>query len=573
MAEVKRNAAIDRRILWTSFALLTALLASACLGSYARGENTGSPLKTVTPVYPELSPHVLDMRTASPTPTAVPLLSVFPSLADRFGVGVDGVYGQIGQYDVAALGLGWYSNWNYSTKPALGGLDYVQLVAVKPSAYPPDWKALAAAVRENAGALWIIGNEPEGVYGQGERTPPEYAQIYHDLYLFIKGVDPQALVAIGGVIEPTPLRLKWLEQVLDAYQAMYAEPMPVEVWNIHVQILQEKRGDWGAAIPAGLSEEHGRLYTPQDNADPNIFRRLVEEFRQWMKEKGFQDKPLIVSEYGVLMPYCFLVDEAGCVHDLNASIAGRKKALGFMSQTLAYLLNASDMSVGYPADGGRLVQQWLWYSLNEMPYDVNTGLGFSGSLFDWQTREMTDFGTVFSDTVMPVATPYVDLTLRGFTVSPEVVSPGVPFTLTLWARVANRGVTPTVNTRVRFWVDEPGGGGRQVGDDVLVSDSLWRYGPSEEVTAIWPRQVLTAGQHLELYAVVDPDGEVAEAVEDNNRLHRTVWAPRVSLFLPMVQHGPDPISSIGGRPLTVEGVVRDMRAEGGRDLDSEGRGQ
>jgi hypothetical protein len=489
-------------------------------------------------------------------------------------VGVDGLYGRIEQYDVAALGLGWYSNWNFSEKPALGGLDYVQLVAVKPSAYPPDWEALGAAVRQNARALWIIGNEPEGVYGQGERTPSEYAQIYHDVYLFIKSVDPQALIAVGGVIEPTPLRLKWLDQVLGAYRAMYGEPMPVEVWNTHVQILQEKRGDWGAAIPAGLSEDQGRLYTPQDNADPYIFRTLVKEFRQWLKKRGFQDKPLIVSEYGVLMPYCFLVDEPGCVQDLNASVAGREKALDFMSQTFEFLLNASDVSVGYPADGGRLVQQWLWYSLNEMPYDINTGLGFSGSLFDWQTRQMTEFGTVFSDTVMPMAKPYVDLTLRGFTVSPEVVSPGVPFTLTLWARVANRGVTPTVNTHVRFWEGNPDGGGPQVGGDLTVTEDLWRYGPSEEVTATWPSQILTSGQRLELYAVVDPDNEVAEPVEDNNRLHRTVWAPRVSLFLPLVQHGSDPMSGREGKRVpSLHGVLPEVESEVGSALDVEGRGR
>ncbi len=513
------------------------------LVTYSYPEQPFWPVLTPTATStatPSATPSATPTATQSPTPTATATpvpgpFSHLPSLSDRFGVGVNGSYGHIEDYDVASLKTGWYSNWKTGVAPALPGLDYVQVIAAKPSAYPPDWASLATAVHINADTLWIVGNEPEGVYGQGERTPAEYARIYHDLYTFIKNIDPDAVVAIGGVIEPTPLRLQWLDQVLANYQSLFGEPMPVDVWNIHVQILQEQRGGWGAAIPAGLPDDHGRLYSAQDNADPNIFRTLVQEFRQWMKARGFQDKPLIISEYGVLMPYCFLADEPDCAQDLNASVSGRQQVKDFMTQTFAFLLNSKDSTVGYPKDEGRLVQRWLWYSLNEKPYDVNTGLGFSGGLFDWQTGEMTEFGQVFSDTVVPLATPYVDLTLRGFEVSPDTVTPGQPVTFTLHARVANRGETPAANMRVRFWDSDPDAGGQQIGSDQIIGETLWRYGPGADVTITWPNQTLGPGQTLAIYAAVDPDDSVVEALEDNNRLRRRVWAPHVHIFLPLIR--------------------------------------
>ena len=96
-------------------------------------------------------------------------------------------------------------------------------------------------------------------------------------------------------------------------------------------------------------------------------------FRRWMKDHGQQNKPLIISEYGVLMAlgYGFPADR---VND-------------FMTASLTYLLNATDPDLGYPSDGNRLVQRWAWFSLNECPYDADPeypAWGFNGALFDWQ---------------------------------------------------------------------------------------------------------------------------------------------------------------------------------------------
>ncbi len=341
----------------------------------------------------------------------------YASPSDRFGVGLNNgitvsVNGNvrralISDYDIAALHVGWYSDWDTAQEPLRpGSIRYAQMVLVRASEYPTNTWELTSTVQANPGALWLVGNEPEAKYNQGNRTPVEYAQIYHNVYGLIKNADPTAWVAIGGVVEPTPLRLRWLDEALAAYETLYGQPMPVDVWNIHVQILQEKAGDWGAEIPAGIDATTGELFNFSiqngfyDNANPTLFRQLVTQFRQWMKDRGLQNKPLIVSEYGVLLPSTYIGYGAG----YGDEAFGDQVLKTFMRETFEFLVTAKDPQLGYPADGHRLVQQWLWYSLNDRPfgYDPDTlkQFGFNGALFDHtDPTRMTQFGHTFRDYV------------------------------------------------------------------------------------------------------------------------------------------------------------------------------
>jgi hypothetical protein len=338
---------------------------------------------------------------AQPTPFTA---DYYTTVSNRFGAALNPrvpitTNGQvrnalITDYDVDMVHVGWYSDAGTNPEPLRpNGISYAQLILVKAKAYPTTTLELTATVGANPGGLWIIGNEPEGRYSQGDRTPAEYAEIYHEVYGLIKGLDPTAWIAIGGVIEPTPLRLRWLEMVLQEYESRFGEPMPVDVWNIHVQILQEKAGGWGAEIPAGLPDTEGRLYTLLDNANPDVFRQLVTEFRQWMKDQGFQNKPLIISEYGVLMPSTYIAPDG-----LEAT--GDQVLIDFMRETFEFLVNGQDPDLGYPADDHHLVQQWLWYSLNTQPYDSETGRGYNGSLFSHlDPTQITQFGVIFREHV------------------------------------------------------------------------------------------------------------------------------------------------------------------------------
>jgi hypothetical protein len=240
--------------------------------------------------------------------------------------------------------------------------------------YQPDAATIRAAAAANPGAVWLIGNEPD-VAWQDNMTPEGYAQVYHELYYLLKAADPTCRVAIAGVSQPTPLRLAYLERVLDAYQAHYGDPMPVDVWNVHGFVLREERDSWGVGIPPGFDVNAGVLYQIEDHGDLEIFKSQILAFRRWMAKHGQRDRPLVLSEYGILMPadYGF----------------GSDQVIAFMYAAFDYLSTATDELVGYRQDNDRLVQWWAWYSLADTVYQTS-------NLFDPETKALTDVGSAFA---------------------------------------------------------------------------------------------------------------------------------------------------------------------------------
>jgi hypothetical protein len=301
-----------------------------------------------------------------------------PPPTNRFGVDLVSKFGRIIDYDVAALHIGWYSDWSASAAPLRpGDIDYVQVIWISQGTWCVggscgDYGALNNVVDARHGAVWIIGNEPECPHepGGGKMTPQQYGAVYHDLYTYIKTRDPSAQIAIGGVVEPTPLRLEWLDLLLTYYQTTYGVAMPVDIWTTHLLILPEKRDEWGCGIPVGLTVDEGRLYVEEDCDDVGIFEQLVLEFRVWLRDRGQRNKPLWLTEYGVLLS----VDYGDItVESVNA----------FMNGSFDYMLNTSDANLGYPADSNLLVQRWAWNSLNDQPFNYSgDGKGFNGGLFE-----------------------------------------------------------------------------------------------------------------------------------------------------------------------------------------------
>lgn len=330
----------------------------------------------------------------TPAPVYLPIVSrnyMPPAPLWRFGAALArrpiAEYVQMMPPQIAALRLGWYVDWGVTPNaPEPYGMEYVPIVRVKQwklqdgstwttccvgcpyvqvngqytYTVSPGWATLQSVAASRPGMLWVIGNEIERVdWGTGycarqdEILPEVYATAYHDIRQTILNADPTARFAIGGVIQATPLRLEYLDRAWNAYQQRYGEPMPVDVWNIHAFVLREKRGDWGADIPAGLSTNQGMLYDILDNRNFSIAWEHIRAFRTWMREKGQQDKPLIITEYGVNMPPHFVGFSPQEVRDY------------FMYPSFNYFLNQTDMDIGYPADGYRLVQRWNWYSLDD----------------------------------------------------------------------------------------------------------------------------------------------------------------------------------------------------------------
>ena len=305
---------------------------------------------------------------------------------ERFGLGVVRGWDKLDDYPLDRLPFGWGSDWTYGPpQPERPGKGFMPIIAVRPSRYPPDWENLRRAIVAQAGrgTIWLVGNEPECIY-QGNRTPEEYAAIYHDCYAFLKEHDPTAQVAIGGVVQPTPLRLQWLDRALDHYQAAYGRPMPVDIWNLHIQLLQEFRGRSGADIPVGLDADEGVRTPWWENANVALFIDYVWAFRRWLAERGQRQRPLILSEYGVLMPSAWF--------DALGGPSGDQRVCTFMTETFDFLRTAADPDLGYSPDGNRLVQRWLWFSLDSPNRSQSLEAGYNGSLCDNQTHQITVFG-------------------------------------------------------------------------------------------------------------------------------------------------------------------------------------
>ncbi|MCZ7568457.1 MAG: hypothetical protein M5U01_07700 [Ardenticatenaceae bacterium] len=455
----------------------------------------------------------------------------YGSPLDRIGVGVHPRWGTASDYDLTFLHPEWWSDWGTSAEPPVPGMDYAQLILVRQAVWPPDWNIIQRRVQLNPGALWLIGNEPEGPYNQGNRTPAEYAQIYHEAYARIKGWDPTAQIAVGGVIQPTPLRLLWLDQVLQEYQQRYGTSLPVDVWNVHVQILNEQRGGWGAGIPAGLNYNAGFVIGIDEfykNASPDLFKQFVTAFRAWMRERGYRDTPLIISEYGVLLPSSYLE------MDDPDHRGGDQMVCDFMRETFRWMLDeAVDPGSGFPADGNRLVQRWLWYSLNDQPFNFDTYEGFNGGLYDYRNpKHLTQFGACFRDFVTGRGVSYADLAVRSLRFNRETLPAGTPTTVRISAIVANRGERAAGPVSLRLSLGRPGDGGKLLAEGKLAG-SFSRYGQSGVYQYTWNNVTRPEGSQTEVCLQLDPANAIPEADEDNNLFCRSLVVP-YRLFVPVV---------------------------------------
>ncbi len=312
---------------------------------------------------------------ASPQPSQSAMAPGFPfggSARGRVGVGLPA--GHINNYDWSGSLPGWWLGWRADPdEPRLADSRFAQMVRIFGTGYRPELPVIQQIARAQPGALWLIGNEPDVVW-QDNATPEQYAATYGILYPAIKAADPTALVAIAGVSQPTPLRMAYLDRILAAYQAQFGAAMPVDVWNVHAFILREEQDSWGVGIPPGMAVEAGALYEIADHDNMTIFKQQIVDFRRWMAERGFRDAPLIVSEYGVLMP-----DSYGFPTDQVAE---------FLIATFDFFLTARDPEIGYPADDSRLVQAFCWYSAADTVYPTS-------NLFDPETHALTPLGEVF----------------------------------------------------------------------------------------------------------------------------------------------------------------------------------
>jgi hypothetical protein len=175
----------------------------------------------------------------------------------------------------------------------------------------------------------------------------------------------------------------------------------------------------------------------------------------------------------------------------------------YLTASFDFMFTATDEQIGYPADGNRLVQGWVWYSLNDDYWN--------GSLFDPNTKTLTVFGTTWKDYVSNPANPLASQPQRNLLVTnlqadpnPAYVSSGDSMTINLRADIANSGNTNTStgnNIMVSFWDGDPNEpSSNQIGNTQILDD-LAGCGRFTTVEVDWPD--IGEGNHV-WYVKVDP---------------------------------------------------------------------
>jgi hypothetical protein len=332
------------------------------------------PSRTPDGLAPSATAGLPTATTVPPTPfLAGPYDPTIP-LRQRFGVA--GAIADVWPAYNDGLVFGSHHNFRITaTPPNAGNLTFWQTVRLTQDGLGESWETLGNAVRARPGSIWVIANEPD-VPWQDNVTPERYAELYHDAYTFIEEIDPTARFAAGNISQSTPLRRAYLDRVLSTYQSSYGVPLPADIWAVHGYILNEDAASWGVGIPPSMSDELARHYQIPDHGDMAIFRQNLVDFRSWMAERGYQNRPLAVTEFGILFP-----NDYGYPPETVAA---------FLTSAFDFFLSAADES-GYPPDGNRLVQWWFWYSLHDdEAYPT-------GNLYDRQTHELTPLGLAFAD--------------------------------------------------------------------------------------------------------------------------------------------------------------------------------
>ena len=382
--------------------IATTVMLSACqMTEQAEEKSTPIPTQTFTPepIVPTRTPVPTAVATVVPvatlsatliptpvnTPTVAPEQSETPepepdneepvrfSELNRFGI--TGAIEDASSALEAGLPFGALLNWHVNVDPPDDFLFWQMVRTSEEGIRSTSWEEIELAIHENPGSYWMVGNEPD-VRWQDNVTPQRYAEIYHEVYTFVKERDPEAKIVIGGVTQPTPLRRAYLDIVLDTYKESYGQEMPIDVWNVHAFTLREELDSWGVDIPPGMDDSLAIRYELADHDNLEILEENLIDFRSWMADRGYGDKPLIISEYGILMP-----EDYGFPPERVAE---------FMIGSFRLFQTLSG-DTGYESDQGRLVQQWFWFSVSD-PYLYPTG-----DLYNPTNGQLTALGEVWTE--------------------------------------------------------------------------------------------------------------------------------------------------------------------------------
>jgi hypothetical protein len=294
-------------------------------------------------------------------------------------------------YDMTLLGVDSYINW--SIEPDFNEPNNYQHVKVirtwgNDEQFEITKTNLPSKLHLYPGTIWIIGNEPDTTYDKQDNLTAEiYAKRFLELSSIIRNNDPSAFIGFAPIVQPSPVRIFYLELVLEKMEKLLegtglSISSTFDIWTIHAFLLDEIPGSgWGTGLPPGitldmLDENHQPmnldLFT--DTHSISLFENLIINFRGWVKENDLGNKPLWITEFGSLMPYYYVPEI---------------ETIAYLNETFDFLISYKDLEIGYPADDYRLVQKWYWYSLNHPIEDMG------GSFYNLDNNFETATGRSF----------------------------------------------------------------------------------------------------------------------------------------------------------------------------------
>lgn len=260
-----------------------------------------------------------------------------PPLFDtKFGVGIGDA--PLSADQLSQLGPVWYMDWSWS-KPAVPG--HQRLYVINCDEVDRQGRQIAAAMKASGASWWALGNEPNDP-NQDNRTPEEYARLYLTFEDWAEAA-PRCGILPAGIANAD---WQWAEQFRQSFFKQFGRYPRVDGWNIHNYILE-----------TGLD--------PYDSAE---FARRIEAFRRWMTSIGDKDKPLFLTEFGVLYGN-------GCC---GRPIDPPEKLQQFMLSTVEWLEHSGQ------------VQAWAWFATYTRSYN--------GSLMSAE-GELNDLGRLYRQLV------------------------------------------------------------------------------------------------------------------------------------------------------------------------------
>ena len=261
-----------------------------------------------------------------------------PPFSTPFGVGLALEYEPSLDAPLDDIGPIWYMDWHWAT-PNVRGHERLYMI---PCAQVRGHRGRIPWTMSVSGdAWWSLGNEPNDP-NQDDVSAEEYAELYHIFEGWSRTARRVHIVPAGIANADW----QWAQAFREAYYERYERYPRVDAWNIHNYILEP-----------GL-----------DPYDVEEFQRRIQDFRAWMDRIGDGDKPLFLTEFGVLYG-------DGCC---GRPVDPPEKIQAFMTETVRWLLESE------------AVTAWAWFSTRceHLNGDLMT-----------QTGELTDLGLVYRELV------------------------------------------------------------------------------------------------------------------------------------------------------------------------------